>query len=264
MEEQLLLSFADLESEHWWFVVRNRIADEAILSAAPSNTACIVEVGCGTGGHLRRLSEMFPHSRVRGIEPVASAVEHGRARGCEIDEGVLETLPFADESVDMLIALDVLEHCADDARAMAEVVRVLSPGGAFVSTVPALMSLWGPHDERNAHYRRYRLAQLERVIGDSGLHVERSTYFNTLLLPVGYASRVVARTTRSVAATGVDVPPKPINAALRTMFSVEVPLVRRVRLPVGMSLLCVAHKPATVSWRSGAGARTARRAEPAA
>ncbi len=243
MEEQLLLGFADLESQHWWFVVRNRIIAEAISEFAPESPDLILEVGCGTGGNLRRLRDTFPDARVRGIEPSESAAEVGRGLGCEIEQGVLETLPFADGEVDLLLALDVLEHCREDDIAMAEAVRVLSPGGVFVGTVPALMSLWGPHDDRNAHFRRYRLGQLEDVVRGAGLEIERITYFNTLLLPVGYVTRVISRATGSLAFTGVDIPPAPVNALMKDVFSAEVPLLRRAKLPVGMSLLVVARRP---------------------
>jgi SAM-dependent methyltransferase len=139
-----------------------------------------------------------------------------------------------------VLALDVLEHCDNDTVAAAEIARVLKPGGWLVATVPALPSLWSVHDEDNAHFRRYTRRTLESVLASSGFASWRITYFNMFLLPVGYASRLAANLTGSRRALGVDAPPGLLNTGLRTVFSLEIPVLRRARLPVGMSLLAVA------------------------
>jgi len=201
-----------------------------------------MDVGCGTGGFTRRLRDVHPDWDVRGLEPSAKAVEVARGRGCLVDTGTFESLPADDASLDMLVALDVLEHCKDDRKAIAEAVRVLKPGGLFVVTVPAMPSLWSSHDEDNAHYRRYTRKTLLAPFAGQDLELVRLTSFNTLLLPVAYVSRWIARTTGSKKALGVDLPPAPLNSALRALFSVEVELVRHVDLPVGMSVLAVFRK----------------------
>lgn len=245
MDESLLLSFRDLEERHWWFVVRRKIVVDEILRQLPTSSPYVLEVGCGAGGLLRVLGGLLPGATaLKGVEPNDAAVRNATALGCDVASGTFERLPQQDRSVDLLIALDVLEHCEDDVAAGREALRVLKPGGAFVLTVPALMSLWGPHDEINAHYRRYTRRSLQTALERSGLTLERITYFNTLLLPIGYLTRIFARLTGSRAATGVDLPPLALNAALTGVFSVERPWLRRVGLPVGMSLMAVARKPA--------------------
>lgn len=245
MDESLLLSFGDLEDRHWWFVVRRKIVIDEILRRLSTSTPCVLEVGCGAGGLLRALGGLLPGATaLHGVEPNEAAVRNAMALGCDVSSGTFERLPQPDSSVDLLIALDVLEHCEDDMAAGCEAFRVLRPGGFFVLTVPALMSLWGPHDEINAHYRRYTRRSLQAALAQAGLELDRITYFNTLLLPVGYLTRAFARLTGSRAATGVDLPPAALNAALRGVFSVERPWLRRRGLPVGMSLLAVARKPA--------------------
>jgi hypothetical protein len=112
-----------------------------------------------------------------------------------------------------------------------------------VLTVPALPRLWSPHDEINEHARRYRHLELAQRIQQAGLRLERLTYFSTLLLPLGVVERAVVRRVGSAASLALRMPPGPLNAALRTIFGLEVPVLRARDLPLGMSLLAVATRP---------------------
>jgi SAM-dependent methyltransferase len=243
MDEHLLLSFADLERSHWWFTVRRRIVSEAVGALGVSGSLSILEVGCGVGGMLGELRTRFPEARVCGVEPNDAAAAIARGYGCPVDRGTFEHLPAADASVDLLVALDVLEHCEDDSQALAEAHRVLVPGAPLVLTVPALPSLWSQHDDDNRHFRRYTKRTLRDAIADSGLVIERITYFNGLLLPVAYPARHLARVTGWRKALGVGRPPSPLNALLKAIFSVERVLLRHTDLPTGMSLLAIVRKP---------------------
>lgn len=243
MDQTLLLSFADLEEHHWWFVVRRRIVEDAIAAAFDLQQASVLEVGCGTGGFARHLGEQHPGWDIRGVEPSEQAACAANGRGCCVETGTFQALPAEDSSVDLVIALDVLEHCEDESAAVAEAMRVLKPGGLFVLTVPALPSLWSSHDVDNAHFRRYTRTTLTGPLAKRGFEIERMTYFNSLLLPVGYLSRWVSRATGSKKTLGVQMPSPPVNSIMRAVFSAEASLVERVDLPVGMSLLAVCRKP---------------------
>jgi SAM-dependent methyltransferase len=238
VDEALLTSFAELEETHWWFQVRRDLVVGEALRWAPQPTRRLLEVGCGTGGTLHVLSTRFPHAAVSGVEPVPAALEAAAARGCDVVPGAFEALPVETGGVDMLLALDVLEHLEDDASGLAEAARVLRPGGRLLVTVPALASLWGPHDELNGHRRRYGLGMLAGRVGGAGFAVERVTYFNCFLLPLAWLERTISRR-RGVAAP-VKQPPRLANALMRGIFACELPLLRRVDLPVGVSLLLVA------------------------
>ena len=87
-------------------------------------------------------------------------------------------LPFADASIDRIIASEVCEHIPDDAGAFAEFARVLKPGGRLAVTVPSYLPekvCWAITDEYHApkvaggHVRIYRLAGLRRLLRDAGL-----------------------------------------------------------------------------------------------
>lgn len=242
MDEGLLLKIGAVEDRHWWFAVRRRIVLEALDRTRLPHTARVIEIGCGTGSLLSHLVLAHPAWRLTGIEPSPAAAKVALNRGCDVRVGALPQLDLPDGIADAVLALDVLEHCEDDAAAAAEIARVLKPGGRLVATVPALPSLWSVHDEDNAHFRRYTSTTLAGVLASSGFECYHITYLNMLLLPLGYVSRFAANLTGSRSALGVDTPPGWLNATLRGVFSLEIPFVRRARLPVGMSLLAVARR----------------------
>jgi SAM-dependent methyltransferase len=250
MDEALLLRFEELEEEHWWFVIRRRLVLEWAARYAPDPLARLLEVGCGTGGNLKALGKHFNTAELRGVEPVPSAVAVSRSRGCEVTLGGFEHLPAEDSSIDMLITLDVIEHLEDDLAGLKEVRRVLRPGGRLLLTVPALPFLWSPHDEANAHLRRYTRKTLVEVVERAGLAIERVSYFNALLMPLGVMVRAMASLLRFTRTPGVDLPPRPVNALMRAIFGLEVPLLRHLDLPVGMSLALVATRPVS-EWLAG-------------
>ena len=243
MDEALLTSFASIEDVHWWFVARRAIVLDILRSGLESAPRVILEVGCGTGGMLSDLADEFPEACTRGVGPSRGAREAARRRGCEVVEGVFGALPAEDGSVDLVVALDVLEHCESESQAISEAYRVLRPGGHLVLTVPALPWLWGSHDEVNRHYRRYTARSLRVAIAAAPFATSRVTHFNTLLLPLAAAARVFGRLTGAKGAIGVDLPPPPLNRALLAVFRSERLLLRRHDLLVGMSLLALARKP---------------------
>ncbi|PIE32913.1 MAG: SAM-dependent methyltransferase [Ilumatobacter coccineus] len=90
-------------------------------------------------------------------------------------------LPFADHSFDVVITSEVLEHIQDDVTAIAEMVRVLRPGGRFAATVPSWFPEtinWKLSDEYHApisvggHVRIYSRTELAAKLTAAGLRVD--------------------------------------------------------------------------------------------
>ncbi len=96
----------------------------------------VLDLGCAGGFMAEALADRGAF--VTGIDPAAEAIAAARAhaemRGLNIayDVGVGEDLPYATESYDAVVCVDVLEHVRDLDRVMAEVARVLRPGGLFL------------------------------------------------------------------------------------------------------------------------------------
>lgn len=87
----------------------------------------ILEVGCGTGLVLERLREFA--RTARGVDLSPGMLEKARARGLDVLEGSATALPFEDGSFDVACSFKVLAHVPDIEKALAEMSRVVRPGG---------------------------------------------------------------------------------------------------------------------------------------
>jgi SAM-dependent methyltransferase len=151
-------------------------------------------------------------------------------------------MPFADDSFDLAVSLDVIEHLEDDLGALRELRRTVAPGGALLVTVPAYQWLWSGHDEINHHHRRYTRRSLRSVAEQAGWKQARTTYFNSLLLPVAILLRVLERINTKTTESSLDlwVPPEPLNWVLERPLALEAAMIARGgRIPAGLSLLAV-------------------------
>ncbi len=158
------------------------------LGLAPGDR--VLDVGAGFGRHVfecaRRGADVVALDYAEEEVVETRATLGGMVAAGEIDlarfKGVLRgdatMLPFADDSFDVVITSEVLEHIQDDVTAIAEMVRVLKPGGHFAATVPAWLPEkinWMLSDEYHApkseggHVRIYSATELEAKLRTAGL-----------------------------------------------------------------------------------------------
>ena len=231
------------EDRHWWYRGRRTVLERALdrldLPAAGGGMR-ILDAGCGSG---RNMVELARRGAVTGVELSSTSVEKARARGCgEVIEGSVLQMPFSDGSFDLAVSLDVIEHLEDDLGALRELRRVVAPGGALLVTVPAYQWLWSGHDEINHHHRRYTRRSLQTVAEQAGWTPARTSYFNSLLLPVAILLRVLDRFNRKTTESSLDlwVPPEPVNRVLEVPLLLEAAMIGAGgRIPAGLSLLSV-------------------------
>jgi ubiquinone/menaquinone biosynthesis C-methylase UbiE len=140
--------------DHWWNHDFLALMAERLALDSPRR---VLDVGCGVGHWGRCVAALLPPgSRVVGVdrEPtwVESATQKARERGLEsvlsYVQSSAEQLPFADGSFDMVTCQTVLIHVADPARVLAEMKRVLAPGGLLLLSEPNNMP---NHVARFAH-----------------------------------------------------------------------------------------------------------------
>ena len=113
-------------------------------------------------------------------------------------------------------------------------------------TVPAFQFLWGNQDVVSHHQRRYTLAELETHVRNAGFVPRRLSYFNALLFPAVAAVRV-ARRLRGQPRGEVKsdfgmTKPGLVNDTLARVFAAEGRWLARWRLPVGVSVVCLAER----------------------
>ena len=109
-----------------------------ILRNAPG-PAVILDVGCGDGAALATAAAQNPAHRFAGIDWSADAVRQARRQGLTVMRGRVDRrLPVADGQADAVIMSELIEHLVDPDQAVAEVRRVLRPGGDLLLSTPNL------------------------------------------------------------------------------------------------------------------------------
>lgn len=197
----------------------------------------ICEVGAGIGNMSTLLLEGAPELLVLtdtdGYYREALRDRFGGRPGVFVDELTLPDASARDRferyALDTVVALNVIEHIAEDVAALRSIAGMLRPGGRAVILVPALQMLYGSLDRELGHQRRYTRSCLSDRMRQAGFRVEHVSYFN-LVGTLGWW--VNARLRR--------LPRIPLQQ-LR-YFDSLVPILRledRVPLPFGLSVIAI-------------------------
>ncbi len=135
----------------WQCGLADLIRDDfySLFAFADKAYGTFLDAGCGTGIETRNLWRQVPGLRLYGVDIssvlLARAVADSAADGPRFYQSALETLPFADAVFDYIGSHEVIEHVEDPAIVLAELHRVLKPGGICVMATPNGASLWVEH-----------------------------------------------------------------------------------------------------------------------
>lgn len=111
---------------------------EEILPLLPERASRVLDLGCGSGetsGHLKKINRF---EWVCGVEGSAKAAAVASSKLDQVLVGDIESIdiPFPDESFDLILALDILEHLVDPWKVVNKIERLLKPGGLLVVSLP--------------------------------------------------------------------------------------------------------------------------------
>jgi SAM-dependent methyltransferase len=234
----------EAEESQWWYAGQRAIASallEPALGGERPGPRRLLDAGCGAGFNLVALA---PLGRAVGIDLAPEAIAFCRRRGVRAVRAGLLALPFPDAAFDAVTSFDVIYHAwvGDDRAAVAEMVRVLRPGGVLLVRVPALRLLRGAHDVEVQSRHRYTRTELRALLESCSLRVERATYCNSLLFPLLLARRTLDRL---VGREGSDVGflPAPLEWIFRRALLAEAALVRAgLSLPLGASVVALGRR----------------------
>jgi SAM-dependent methyltransferase len=196
----------------------------------------VLEIGCGTGTIT---SFMVDRQLVVGIDVVDDYIQSTSDRFRDRPNIVIRQQdltesvePLRDYRFDSALSVNVFEHIGNDEAAMKAVNALLEPGGTFTVLVPCHPALLGSFDRDIGHHRRYSKGELRRKLEASGFVVERIRRSN----PVGALGWLV-----NVRLLGLR---RLRGAGLFDRLVPALSLLDRVELPLGLSLIAVARKPA--------------------
>jgi SAM-dependent methyltransferase len=235
----------EAEEAQWWYAGQREIASALLgpaLGAEAPRPRRLLDAGCGTGFNLLALGRL---GRATGIDLAPEAIAFCRERGVRAVRASLLALPFPDAAFDAVTSFDVVYHAwvTDDRAAVAEMARVVRPGGLLLVRVPALQVLWGAHDTEVQSRHRYTRAELRALLEGCSLRVERATYCNSFLFPLLLVRRALDRL---LGREGSDVSflPPPLEWAFARALIAEAALVRAgISFPIGASVVALARRP---------------------
>jgi SAM-dependent methyltransferase len=223
----------------------------------------VLDMGCGAGRHafemFRRGADVVAFDQdgdeLAGVLELFGAMrEAGEVpAGAEADikQGDALALPFADGEFDRVVAAEVLEHIPDDTVAMAELFRVVRPGGTVAVTVPRWLPervCWALsdayHEVEGGHVRIYTRRRLLARLTAAGFRCDGHDHVHGLHAPYWWLK----------CAVGVDREEHPLVEAYHRLLVWDIMrrprttrLAERLLDPlIGKSLVVYLHKPAAV------------------
>jgi SAM-dependent methyltransferase len=247
--EHLLRATARAETQHFWFRGFRAFVTPLLRHAAEGRRhPRLLDCGCGTGANLELL-DTFGHAY--GFDLTEAGLRIGREAGrTRTARASVTAVPFPTAAFDIVTSFDVLYSLtdADEQTAIAEMYRLLKPGGFALVNVAAMRILRGDHSILSHEVRRYTRADLRTRLERAGFLVERLTYTNATLFPALAIARSIQRRrglrTEQNAVAEISVPPAPVNAIMTAVMHLEGLWLRAFDAPFGSSLLCLARKPA--------------------
>ena len=143
------------------------------LKKVAKPNAKILNIGVGSGKLENLLQETG--YQVSALDPDTTSIEKLISMGVDAQVGLVQSMPFQDESFDAVVASEVLEHLGDEEckEAIAEIRRVLKSGGHFIGTVPYAENLadnltvcphCGEHFHRWGHLQSFRQEELSKLL----------------------------------------------------------------------------------------------------
>lgn len=205
-----------------------------------------IDLGCGTGVLQEEFEKRYPRTTAYGIDVMKEAIDYCKKRGLEranLYDG--KKIPFKDNELDVLTAIDVLEHIEDDIYSLKEIKRVLKKGGIGIFIVPAHMELWSTRDIRLQHYRRYEFGELEKKCEKEGFKILASKNADFLLYFVLLVmAKRAPKNKDSVAELGMETAQAPwlINELAYLYECLENTWLSFADFPIGISKVVVVKK----------------------
>ena len=157
--------------------------DESILRHVGDGKT-LVEVGCGEGILLEKMTKLFSDKTVFAIEPEPENVEICKSHNLDVRPGSVYELPMEDASVDTLLFIEVIEHLDDPDLAIREISRVIKPGGKLILLFPNdaffKMARILTFKFKEAHYdaghvKQWRPGEAKRFVESAGFKVEKTS-----------------------------------------------------------------------------------------
>lgn len=234
------------EMSHFWFRSRNRMLENLVSKYSGSGKFHFLEVGCGTGIVLTKLSEC-KNIDLTGSEIHISGLRYARQRLPEVDFIQLDAtdIPFHDQ-FEAVGAFDVIEHIENDILVLNNFFKALKPNGMLYITVPQYPFMWSYLDDIAFHKRRYTFKELVTKVENAGFTIKYSSSYVCTLFPFMLLSRLYQKGKKNKDINDSDIEfriGKIANWLFENLMRIDEFFIRLgISLPFGGSLIVVAQK----------------------
>jgi len=186
--------------DHIFTTIQEHFGNRLIQSLHLPPTAVVVDIGCFIGEKLWQLSKSQPYLGI-GVDIAISSLQAAQKidiYGHTFIAADMENLPFSNNSVDLVMVFDVIEHLTHAEKGFSEVTRVLKPGGQFLLHIPILDNTWSmfwwkqklfpslaQQDYANVGHATNRMltsSQIKNQLNKNGLILNKEIYFNSFLV----------------------------------------------------------------------------------
>ena len=146
----------------------------------------ILEIGSCSGYLLQEIKTSIPESFLIGSDCIPEPLEKiaGKIPDVPLIQFDLVNCPLPDNCVDVVVALNVLEHIKNDEAALKQIYRILKPGGYAIIDVPANQELFDFYDKQLKHFRRYNLHGLSDMALKSKFSIICTSHLGFFIYPV--------------------------------------------------------------------------------
>lgn len=249
MEKVYEKQYHQSEDDHWWFVSRRALVSSHICRyQLVKSSDKILDIGCSAGRLLLDLiSKGFSPDKVFGIDVSQEAIDlclRSGLKNCKVMDGMKPEWP--ENSFDIIVASDSLEHISNDSKALQSWYKILKPGGLLFVYVPAFQFLWSEHDEVNHHFRRYTKNGLTSILEKTEFNIIESGYWNSTLFPLFALIRMTKNlipAKRNSPQSDLKTSSPIVDSILKNLLSLENSLIGMgVRFPFGLSTYAISKK----------------------
>ena len=238
-------------NEHFIDVASRRIAVQQVLSSIKAKDAIVLEIGSSSGFMLKDLRAALPHATIIGSDIVCGSLERLATEmpNVPLMQFDVTACPLPDSCVDVVVALNVLEHIKDDQLALRQILRILKPGGALVLEVPAGPELYDNYDRLLCHYRRYSMKHVSSIVRAEGYSISAKSHLGCFIYPAFWAVKWLGKITEdngpiNKEAIETNIKKSGASRLIKFLTNLELKLGTAVSYPFGIRCTLTCKKPA--------------------
>ncbi len=226
-----LKKIVELESSHFYFTAKRKIITESIKDIYHSGMK-VIDLSCSAGVDLKVFENAI------GMDYHFDALNFAGKYSDMLINGDANNIPFADNSFDIVLAMDLLSvKSVNIEKTIEEIYRVLKPGGTVLVNLPSLQFMYSQHDISGNNKKRYSRKDVRRMFDKRHWNIKFLTNWTILLMPLVIMQRkVIATIVYDITYSDLITLPSFFNKLLSGIYAFEIIFFRKEIIPFGLSL----------------------------